>query len=256
MTPIPAYLVHWHAAQWCAESVSALLASKDVDVVVTVINNGGDLVLPPEVAVLEPPENLGFAAAANAALRQGLKSDAPYVLIGCHDARLAPDSLCALVEALEGDTGLAVVGPALNGAGDSEPDLDWIPGAVMLIRREVAETFRFDERFGSYVEDVDFCYRVRDVGWRVGRVGTAHAEMRGSVDPVRARVLMHANTLVFLARRRMARELVRRVVFLLSSATSQPSDRWDYLRALTLGAWRLAGFWYRSPDVVTSRVRW
>ena len=47
-------------------------------------------------------------------------------------------------------------------------DVDWVAGAFMLIRREVFEqTAGFDESVFMYGEDLEWCYRIRDHGWRI-----------------------------------------------------------------------------------------
>lgn len=47
-------------------------------------------------------------------------------------------------------------------------DVDWVSGAAMAIRREALEQIGpLDERFFMYCEDVDFCYRAHQNGWRV-----------------------------------------------------------------------------------------
>jgi cellulose synthase/poly-beta-1,6-N-acetylglucosamine synthase-like glycosyltransferase len=51
----------------------------------------------------------------------------------------------------------------------------------------------FDETFGSYVEDVDFCLRVADAGWKIGLATKAEAWELGSASP-RAMTLIRANT--------------------------------------------------------------
>ncbi|MBI2444508.1 MAG: glycosyltransferase family 2 protein [Candidatus Magasanikbacteria bacterium] len=46
--------------------------------------------------------------------------------------------------------------------------VDWVLGAAMVVRREVAETIGwFDERFFMYLEDCDWCRRMWDSGWPV-----------------------------------------------------------------------------------------
>jgi GT2 family glycosyltransferase len=52
--------------------------------------------------------------------------------------------------------------------------VDWVLGAAMLIRRRAFdEVGGWDERFFLYVEDVDFCRRLRRVGWEVAYVPEA-----------------------------------------------------------------------------------
>jgi GT2 family glycosyltransferase len=49
-----------------------------------------------------------------------------------------------------------------------ERDVDWVAGSFMLLPREVFDTTGgFDERFFMYGEDLEWCYRIRDHGWRV-----------------------------------------------------------------------------------------
>lgn len=47
-------------------------------------------------------------------------------------------------------------------------DVDWIAGAFMLVRRQVAEQVSMlDETIFFYNEEVDWCYRMKQAGWRI-----------------------------------------------------------------------------------------
>jgi len=47
-------------------------------------------------------------------------------------------------------------------------DVDWLAGAFMMVRREVAETVgMMDETIFMYSEEVDWCYRIRKAGWKI-----------------------------------------------------------------------------------------
>ena len=58
---------------------------------------------------------------------------------------------------------------------DTVRDVDWLLGAALCIRRAAWEAVGgFDEGYGMYFEEVDFCRRVRDHGGRVQLVPSAH----------------------------------------------------------------------------------
>lgn len=57
---------------------------------------------------------------------------------------------------------------ALDQPDDVVQDVDWLTGAAMLARREaVDEVGPLDEGFFMYSEELDWCRRMRDAGWRV-----------------------------------------------------------------------------------------
>jgi asparagine synthase (glutamine-hydrolysing) len=49
-----------------------------------------------------------------------------------------------------------------------ERDVDWVAGSFMLLPRQVfEETGGFAETYFMYGEDMEWCYRIRDRGWRI-----------------------------------------------------------------------------------------
>ncbi len=60
----------------------------------------------------------------------------------------------------------------------------WVSGCFMLIRREVIEDIGlFDEAYGRYFQDVDYCLRAWQAGWQVmhyGKTYAHHLERRAS----------------------------------------------------------------------------
>ncbi len=47
-------------------------------------------------------------------------------------------------------------------------EVDWVTGAAMLVRRSAIEAVGpMDERFFLYYEDVEWCHRMHDGGWKV-----------------------------------------------------------------------------------------
>ncbi|KPK87182.1 hypothetical protein AMJ80_12290 [bacterium SM23_31] len=51
---------------------------------------------------------------------------------------------------------------------DNIEEVDAVSGSFMTIRREILETVGFlDERFFMYGEDLDWCYRIKQAGWKI-----------------------------------------------------------------------------------------
>jgi hypothetical protein len=63
-----------------------------------------------------------------------------------------------------------LVGSYLLGSWDysSTAEVDWVTGACLMIRKDLFDQLGgFDERLYMYYEDVDLCYRVRELGWKI-----------------------------------------------------------------------------------------
>lgn len=228
--PIPAYLVHWDAPEWCASAATSILGSRGVVVELTVVDNGqrsgapvGDL-LPAGVRVLPLASNRGYSGGANAALDDWRRRhpDGDLCLLGSHDLHVEPDALLRLVERALAEPDIGLLAPALTkpvarsgGVWDGRrgaqvrlvpdgPDLierDWVSGSCILVRRACADQVGpFDERFGSYVEDVDYGLRAGDLGWRVAVLTSAEVWGLGSSSDESV-TFIAANTILLGAKR-------------------------------------------------------
>ena len=145
--------------------------------------------------------NIGFSAANNLVLRE---SDAAAVLLLNPDTEVYAGTLDAALARLHSDPRMGMVGVKLvtesgeldhackrsfptplsalahftgvGGAqyraahlGDDEPgEVDAVNGAFMLCRAEaVREVGLLDEGYWLYMEDLDWCHRFWDAGWKV-----------------------------------------------------------------------------------------
>ena len=225
---LPVYLVHWQAPEWCAHAAASLLASHEIQVELTVVDNGSraeqprlqDLV-PDGTRVLVAPANLGYTGGANLALEDWLATRTDdYCLIGSHDLHVAPETMVTLVTTARRHPAFGILAPDLDWTCPASREysevspqpLGWVSGTAMLIGRQCAlDVGRFDERFSSYVEDVDFCWRARLAGWRVGFVPGAHAHGLGSASP-RAREYIAANRILLELKHHGARGLCAAVL--------------------------------------------
>lgn len=70
-------------------------------------------------------------------------------------------------------------------------DVDWVSGAALMVRREVvAQIGLLDEDYFMYSEELDWCRRIKDAGWRVVFMPWArivHHEGKSSEQAVTAR---------------------------------------------------------------------
>ena len=74
---------------------------------------------------------------------------------------------------------------------DAVSEVDWLVGAALMVRRDVVdEVGLLDEAYFMYSEELDWCYRIRQAGWRVVYLPEAeviHHEGKSSEQAVTAR---------------------------------------------------------------------
>lgn len=154
----------------------------------------------PMVSLVRSAQNRGFGAANNmgAAIAQG-----EYLLLLNPDTQLTQDILPTLIEVLNSDRRLAIVGPQLrhpNGSlqistspaislqGEFQalkrlkiatPEqidqqfsqahfVDIVVGAALCIRRRIFDELQgFDEAYFMYFEESDLCQRAQNQGWKI-----------------------------------------------------------------------------------------
>jgi len=163
----------------------------------------------PEVRVVRLPYNSGFCIATNAGIRA---SEGSLVFLLNNDMTLAPDCLERLVVSLA-TTGAGMTGPlilwrddpeSIYSAGDrlrpsGRPEnigyrmplasfalprqVFGVSAGAMLARRELFDEIGLlDERFGSYFEDCDLCFRARLAGYAIALAPEARAYHVGSAS--------------------------------------------------------------------------
>ncbi|HYI16463.1 MAG TPA: glycosyltransferase family 2 protein [Thermomicrobiales bacterium] len=90
-------------------------------------------------------------------------------------------------------------------AGDVPQEVDWVVGAAMLVRRATIERAGgFDESFWMYSEEVEWCWRFRQHGWKVAYVPAVeilHYEGASTSQDIPARQVEFDRSRVRLARR-------------------------------------------------------
>jgi N-acetylglucosaminyl-diphospho-decaprenol L-rhamnosyltransferase len=85
-------------------------------------------------------------------------------------------------------------------------DVDWVSGALVFLRRAAVDSVGgWDERYFMYMEDVDLCWRLRRLGWRVAYdPGGVAVHLQGASTagrPFRMIIQHHRSVYRFAARR-------------------------------------------------------
>ncbi|MBX5442389.1 MAG: glycosyltransferase family 2 protein [Solirubrobacteraceae bacterium] len=208
---VAAVVPNFNGARWLPACLAALRAqTRPFDELIVVDNGSADGSadgLGPDVAVVRLGRNRGFAAAANAGLRA---TDADWVALVNSDVELDPGWLSAMLSATGADDVASVAGKmvrlddpgVIDDAGDflrrdgvceqrgrgHRDDGRWdepgevfsaCAGAALLRRGPALAVGGFDERFFSYLEDVDLGLRLRLAGWRAVYVPAAVARHAG-----------------------------------------------------------------------------
>jgi GT2 family glycosyltransferase len=189
---LSAVVLAYRDEPWLERCVSALLASKGVDVEVVLVDNGCtdgavDRLAPTSgVTVVRPGENLGFAGGCNAG---AAVASGEFLALVNGDLIVEPDALSELVAYAE-KPGIGIAQPSirlsddpslLNSDGNEVHFLgfSWcgsfgepavkrrapraitsVMGAAMVLRREVWDDLGgFEPRYFAYHEDVELCRR-------------------------------------------------------------------------------------------------
>ncbi len=75
---------------------------------------------------------------------------------------------------------------------DAVADVDWVQGSALMARRQVWEQIGdLDEGYVMYAEELDWCRRAKDAGWRVVYLGTARILHHGGRSAEQAGARKH-----------------------------------------------------------------
>ena len=227
----------WNGREDLPECLQSLQAQQFDDWEILVVDNGStdgsaEYVRDhyPHVRLVCNEKNLGFAAGSN----RGLRAATGDVLVLLNqDTAVRPGWLQALVDALAENPGCGVVGAKAlypdgriqhaggfvtsrgeashhgyreqdSGQFDEQREVDFVTGAALAISRAALERIgELDEGFQkAYYEDVDWCYRAREVGYRILCVPKAilvHKERSaGAADSHDGMYRYHRNRLRFV----------------------------------------------------------
>lgn len=154
----------------------------------------------PNCLIMRSDKNLGFAGGNNLGIKYALTNGADYILLLNNDTIVEKDFLTYMVKAAEEDEKIGIVGGKINyydkkdciwfaggkidwlkfrvehigqreidrGQYDKRCEITFMTGCCMLIKRKVFEKVGLlPEEYFMYFEDVDFCVRASEAGFKI-----------------------------------------------------------------------------------------
>lgn len=155
----------------------------------------------PQVRLLENNANLGFSKGNNVAIKL---AQGRHILLLNSDTVVQPDAFAKMIAKADSDSQIGALGPKIlltngeldpsarrnfpnptnaflrlfgmkrfsnyniTGPIDQEMEVEAIMGACMLVPRPVLEKVGvLDEEFFFYGEDLDWCYRIKEAGYKI-----------------------------------------------------------------------------------------
>jgi GT2 family glycosyltransferase len=253
-------VLNWNGAADTLACLESLAAADYPAFATLVIDNGSRSSVAPAVrqrfpatACVELPANLGYAGGNNVGLRRALAEGYDFACVLNNDTVVDPGFLGAAVAAASAPRVAAAGGKVVSfddpgrlwmtygsvtyrqslirlegwgerdrGQFDTAREVEWVPGcAVLLSCAALADVGLFDERFFAYHEDVDWCTRARERGWRIVYAPEAVVRHRGQrtlggpayTSP--RKYLSARNTVLFARKHASTRQLVKLWAFIV-----------------------------------------
>jgi len=161
------------------------------------------------IHLIRNDKNYGYTGGNNIAIRYVLKNYSPdYFLILNNDTVVAPDFLGQMIKVAENDASIGIAGPKVyyygssnriqsagarinmktsqnsligieqvdTGQYDLQQQVDYVSGCCLLIKKELIQKVGlFDESYFCYWDETDYCFRVRQAGYKI--VYAPHAKI-------------------------------------------------------------------------------
>jgi hypothetical protein len=255
---VVAVVLNWNGGEDTQRCIESLLAQDYPALTVVLIDNGSyDRTLEdvrrrfPQVRTIQLSENLGYVGGNNCGMRIGLEMGADYVFLVNTDVTLHTFALQRLVAAARPDT--AALGPTvfemlqpatIQSAGCmfdfrrgtaqvlndipavQSREVDYVIGCGILISRHAIKAVGlFDDRFFAYAEELDWCLRAKEKGYRVLQVPSSRIWHQGhGVSPSAfQQFLLARNNLWVISRHCHGIDRITATIYFILVMTAQRS---------------------------------
>jgi GT2 family glycosyltransferase len=198
----------------------------------------------PEATLIALGENKGATGASNIGFEHALEQQANYVLRLDSDTIVASDFIQPLIARAEKDAKIGIVTPKIyyfdppheiwyaganqhpfhfgstqshrhetdHPENSQAKEVDYAWGAAMLIKSDVLRaTGGFDTDFFVYYEEVDFCLRAKDLGYKIVVVPESHIWHKVGSSANNAWTAFHWNRSKMLLLRKHAKNIFHRM---------------------------------------------
>jgi GT2 family glycosyltransferase len=193
-------ILNWHAADDTIDCVRKVTTWKQLLPAIWVVDNGSrdgsaEMIAQtcPHIHLIRNKENQGFAGGNNVGIVAALAAGVDYLLLLNNDAFINEENILRLLNTLQANENIGVIGPLLFNAADEEQliaaggrdpvlhhrshicelppgppirAVDYVPGTALIGRAEVFRTVGLlDDDYFFNVEVADLCKRARQHGY-------------------------------------------------------------------------------------------
>ena len=161
-----------------------------------------------EIITFSNQNNLGFCKANNQAIKYAIENNFELVMLLNNDTEVDKNFIDPLINTIKKDNSVGAVQPLImnynkrdliwsaggylnkffgitttNKSLGNKLNLDWITGCCMLLKTDVIKKIKLlDENFFAYYEDVDWSFRIKDLGYTLELVDKSLVYHHGSIS--------------------------------------------------------------------------
>ena len=159
-----------------------------------------------KIKVFQNESNLGFGAANNIAINYATQNNFKYVMLLNNDTEVDKNFIDPLINTINKDNLIGAVQPLIMNYNNKNSiwsaggyinkffgytstiknpnrnlGLDWVTGCCILLKADIIKKVGLiDENFFAYYEDVDWSFRIKDLGYSLNLVDTSLIYHHGS----------------------------------------------------------------------------